>query len=94
MRSYYDKNQPKDRWIRLPESIREMKVFSQISNNATEQKVELAVVGVKSDLKFEKRLQKNFELHKAVELIQRAWRGYRGRKQHRHLLETRASVVI
>ena len=47
--------------------------------NINEQKIELAVIGAKYDLKFEKKLDKNYIFHKKTQLIQKIWRGYKGR---------------
>jgi hypothetical protein len=56
---FYETNKHLDRWIRLQESINEIKLFNRIPA-ANEVKCELAVMGFKADLKYERRLIKNF----------------------------------
>lgn len=69
-----------------------MKQLSRVLN--LPEKVELEVVGLKQNLKFEKKLVASEKLHRSVELIQRVWRGHGGRKIAQGLRETKATVVI
>lgn len=57
-------------------------------------KCELAVMGFKADLKYERRLLRNYEQHKSVELIQRMWRGFKGRRKFKHVFESKHALVI
>jgi hypothetical protein len=65
---FYESNKHLDRWIRLQESINEIRLFNRLQTT-NEQKCELAITGQKADLKFERRLLKNYDLHQGVQLI-------------------------
>ena len=73
---FFEANKPKDRWLRIEESIKEIKIFNKIQNVANEQKFDLTVIGSKSGLKFEKKLEKSYRHEKSTRLIQRIWRGF------------------
>ena len=56
---FYETNKHLDRWIRLQESINEIKLFNRIPA-ANEVKCELAVMVFNADLKYEKMHKRGF----------------------------------
>ena len=85
-----------DRWIRLEESIQEIKDFNKVAYLTTvpQKGIQLELVSEKADLKFERKLDRGFRQEMSAIEIQRVYRGYLGRKIYIAKLENKCSIII
>ena len=95
--TFYSDNDIQHKWMRLEESVRECKEFcisNEHSQNLNNQHDKLEVQGLKVDLRYEKRIDTNHRKKIGGLLIQRMWRGYRGRCYAIFVRQTYAAIVI
>ena len=70
--------------MRLEESITEIKNYRRAMGclrNVEKDKLNFEAIGNSYNLKFERRMDKNYKKHLAIEKIERVYLGYKGRKQ-------------
>lgn len=80
---FYEEHQLENRWVRLEESIKEIRNFRRALGglrNVEKDKLNFEVTGTSYNLKFERRMDKGYKKYLAVEKIERVWLGYKGRK--------------
>ena len=88
---FYEESDVKHRWVRLPESIEELKNYHPPPSH---QNLDLQLDIRRCDLRYEKRVDKQQRSLAASALIQRCYRGYKARLIARRLRESNASIVL
>lgn len=93
-KAFYEEYEIKDRWVRLPESIQEIKEYILHQTMAPQKGVQLEAVGDKADLRFERKMDRQYRVDQSAIEIQRLYRGYCGRKIFRAALESKCAIII
>ncbi|CDW84976.1 protein monoglycylase ttll8 [Stylonychia lemnae] len=99
---FYIEHNIKYKWIRVPDCISEYKNYNvtqqcqaQNANNMINKGMQqVDILGLKVDLRAEKKIDKHYQKVKSLSLIQRFYRGYLARNQCKIMLQNKASIQI
>ena len=96
--SFYQENQIENTWIRLEQSIQEIKDFVSGQNtdnpNFSNKGLQFEVVGQKAYMRYEKKLDQGFRRDQSAREIQRLYRGYNGRIIYKQTMKNRNAMRI
>lgn len=93
--TFYSEFQVKYKWVRLPQSIEEIKIFNNTNHLMVQStKVDLQLQFSKMDQKTEKRVDRAYGIQSSAFLIWRVWLGFKARKVAREIRQNKASIVV